>query len=88
MPRPLSVVFLDVHKWDHSAGTPYARPLGGTQSAACNLVTALAARGHRVVLSTRTTDGGTQSRCRLVSAPPSPGPCPAGSARLDGTLSG
>ena len=57
-PRRFSVVFLDVHPWDYHAGTPWLRPLGGTQSAACYLASALAARGHRVALSTHTTEPG------------------------------
>jgi len=59
MPRRESIVFLDVHSWDYNAETPWQRPLGGTQSAACYLAAALAARGHRVALSTSTSAPGS-----------------------------
>ncbi|MEX2200658.1 MAG: glycosyltransferase family 4 protein [Dongiaceae bacterium] len=68
--RPLSIAFLDVHPWDYHAGTPWLRLLGGTQSAACYLATTLAARGHRVGLSTHTTDPGTHRGVECVGPIP------------------
>ncbi|MEX1107272.1 MAG: glycosyltransferase family 4 protein [Dongiaceae bacterium] len=69
-PRRFSVVFLDVHPWDYHAGTPWLRPLGGTQSAACYLAAALAARGHRVALSTHTTEPGIHRGVECVGPIP------------------
>jgi len=70
MARPLSIVFLDSHLWDYHADTPLQRPLGGTQSAACHLAAALAARGHRVALSTYTTEPGTHRGVECVGREP------------------
>jgi len=70
MARPLSIVFLDPHAWDYNADTPNRRPLGGTQSAACHLAAALAARGHRVALSTHTTEPGTRRGVECVGREP------------------
>ena len=70
MPHPLSIVFLDPHPWDYHAETPLQLPLGGTQSAACHLAAALAARGHRVALSTYTTAPGTYRGVECVGREP------------------
>lgn len=70
MARPLSIVFLDPHPWDYHADTPLQRPLGGTQSAACHLAASLAARGHRVALSTHTTEPGTYRGVECVGREP------------------
>ncbi len=70
MAHPLSIVFLDPHAWDYHADTPFRRPLGGTQSAACHLAIALAARGHRVALSTHTTEPGTRRGVECVGREP------------------
>ena len=70
MARPLSIVFLDPHPWDYHADTPLRRPLGGTQSAACHLAASLAARGHRVALSTLTTEPGTYRGVECVGREP------------------
>jgi glycosyltransferase involved in cell wall biosynthesis len=51
----MKLVFFDAISWDYDAGTPYERPLGGSQSALCYLTAALAARGHDVTLFTGTT---------------------------------
>src|SRR5262245_9954148 len=48
-------VFLDFIRWDYDVGTPQVQPLGGSQSALCYLVTALARRGERVTTLTGTT---------------------------------
>lgn len=70
MARPLSIVFLDSHPWDYHAATPLQRPLGGTQSAACHLAASLAARGHRVALSTHTTEPGFHRGVECVGREP------------------
>ena len=70
MTRPLSIVFLDSHEWDYHAETPLQRPLGGTQSAACHLAASLAARGHRVALSTYTTESGLYRGVECVGREP------------------
>jgi glycosyltransferase involved in cell wall biosynthesis len=44
----MHVVFLDRINWDYHVGTPYERPLGGSQSALCYLAVELARLGHRV----------------------------------------
>src|SRR4051812_42975789 len=46
----MNVVFLDLIGWDYDVATPYERPLGGSQSAACYLAEELARQGHRVTL--------------------------------------
>ena len=54
----MRVAFLDLGNLDYTVITPKERPLGGMQSAACYLATALAARGHTVALVSRTTTPG------------------------------
>jgi glycosyltransferase involved in cell wall biosynthesis len=51
----MRLCFIDLMPWDYDADTPFERPLGGMQSAACHLAAALAAAGHEVALATRTT---------------------------------
>jgi hypothetical protein len=51
----MRLCFIDLMPWDYDADTPYERPLGGMQSAACHLAGALAASGHEVTLATHTT---------------------------------
>jgi hypothetical protein len=46
----MQLVFLDAVGWDYDVGTPWERPLGGSQSALCYLTTELARRGHHVSL--------------------------------------
>lgn len=46
----MKIAFLDKPGMTFTAATPYAQPLGGTQSAACYLSAALAARGHQITL--------------------------------------
>jgi glycosyltransferase involved in cell wall biosynthesis len=51
----MRLCFIDLMPWDYDADTPYERPLGGMQSAACHLAAALAGAGHEVALATHTT---------------------------------
>jgi glycosyltransferase involved in cell wall biosynthesis len=46
----MKIAFLDVSHLAYDAATPFQRPLGGTQSAACYLAGALARRGHDITL--------------------------------------
>src|SRR5690349_4128235 len=50
----MRLCFVDLMPWDYDADSPYERPLGGMQSAACHLSAALAAAGHDVALVTHT----------------------------------
>lgn len=49
----MDIVFIDVASWAYDPDTPFQRPLGGSQSAACYLTPELAKLGHRVTLATR-----------------------------------
>jgi len=51
----MNLAFFDPINWNYDVGTPYERPLGGSQSAMCYLAVALAARGHAVTFYTATT---------------------------------
>jgi glycosyltransferase involved in cell wall biosynthesis len=55
----MRLCFIDLMPWDYDADTPYERPLGGMQSAACHLAAALAATwhdgGHEIALASHTT---------------------------------
>jgi glycosyltransferase involved in cell wall biosynthesis len=51
----VNLAFFDVINWDYDAGTPYERPLGGSQSALSYLAAALGARGHAVTMFSSTT---------------------------------
>lgn len=46
----MKIAFIDTVGWDYTPLTPSERPLGGSQSAAVYLASALAARGHGVTL--------------------------------------
>lgn len=46
----MRLAFLDFMGWSYTPDTPYGRPLGGMQSAACYLAEELARRGHDVSL--------------------------------------
>jgi glycosyltransferase involved in cell wall biosynthesis len=52
----MKIAFLDVAPMRYTPATPLSQPLGGTQSAACYLSTALADRGHDVALITMAGD--------------------------------
>jgi glycosyltransferase involved in cell wall biosynthesis len=49
----MRIVFVDGTFLDYTPATPFERPLGGMQSAACYLAIALARRGHAVSLINR-----------------------------------
>src|SRR5262245_24610258 len=59
-------VFLDFMPWDYDVATPFARPLGGSQSAMSYLATTLARRGHIVTTLTGTTSPRTVSGVRCL----------------------
>jgi len=44
----MHIVFIDLVPWPYHIDAPFTRPIGGTQSAVCYLMMALAARGARV----------------------------------------
>jgi hypothetical protein len=46
----MRLLFVDPVPWDYTPDTPYARPLGGSQSALCYLAERFAALGHEVGL--------------------------------------
>ena len=54
----MRLVFIDFINWDYTPETPWERPLGGTQSGACYLMTALASSGHDVSLLNNTRSVG------------------------------
>jgi glycosyltransferase involved in cell wall biosynthesis len=54
----MRICFLDAVVTDYRADTPDTTPMGGTQSAACYLSTALAGLGHEVALWTKTSRPG------------------------------
>ena len=51
----MRIVFYDHTPVDYTPETPFARPLGGSESAQCYLAIELARRGHSVVLITNTS---------------------------------
>jgi glycosyltransferase involved in cell wall biosynthesis len=63
----LRIGFLDVMGWDFHAMTPDTSPLGGSQSAACYLARALAARGQHVFLLTNLREPGLYGGVNCVS---------------------
>jgi predicted O-linked N-acetylglucosamine transferase (SPINDLY family)/glycosyltransferase involved in cell wall biosynthesis len=46
----VKIAFVDLHRFAYTCDSPYAGPLGGTQSALAYLTAALARRGHRVTV--------------------------------------
>ena len=48
----------DCLPWDYNVETPYRRPFGGMQSAACHLAVALAKLGHEVSFLSHTSEPG------------------------------
>ena len=44
----MRLVFMDFIEWEYTPDTPWERPLGGTQSGLCYLMTELAKQGHQV----------------------------------------
>src|ERR1051326_7636763 len=44
----MRIAFLETLGWDMNVETPFLRPLGGTQSAACYLAITMATAGHEV----------------------------------------
>ena len=46
----MKLAFVDFHPAAYTSDTPYAEPLGGTQSAVAYLAAALARRGHEVTV--------------------------------------
>ena len=55
---PMRLLFVDRVPWDYTPDTPYAHPLGGSQSALCYLAERLAAMGHEVGLLNNARDRG------------------------------
>jgi hypothetical protein len=49
----VDIVFMDATAWPYDPDTPFQRPLGGSQSAACYLAPELVKLGHRVTLANR-----------------------------------
>jgi glycosyltransferase involved in cell wall biosynthesis len=49
----VDIVFMDATAWPYDPDTPFGRPLGGSQSAACYLAPELVKLGHRVTLANR-----------------------------------
>ncbi len=66
----MDIVFIDTAGWAFDPDTPFERPLGGSQSAACYLTPELAKLGHRVTLASR---GAEPRLVRGVHCAPAPG---------------
>src|SRR5258708_26316859 len=62
IPIKMRIVFYDHTPVDYTPETPFARPLGGSESAQCYLALELARRGHSVVLITNTSVPGRYLR--------------------------
>jgi glycosyltransferase involved in cell wall biosynthesis len=54
----MHICIADTVDWDYHVGTPLGRPMGGMQSAACYLATALAAQGDDVTFLNHTREPG------------------------------
>jgi glycosyltransferase involved in cell wall biosynthesis len=54
----MRICIADTVDWDYHVGTPLGRPLGGIQSAACYLATALAVQGEDVTFLNHTREPG------------------------------
>ena len=52
----MRLVFMDFIEWEYTPETPWERPLGGTQSGACYLMTSLVEQGHEVSLINHTKE--------------------------------
>src|SRR5438105_3804849 len=63
----MRIVFADFLDWDYNVETPYQRPLGGTQSAACYLAEALAKAGETVFLANHTQAPGVVRGVNCIS---------------------
>jgi glycosyltransferase involved in cell wall biosynthesis len=50
----LTIMLVDLIGWDYITETPYQRPMGGSQSAACYLAEELAKLGHQIYLLNHT----------------------------------
>ena len=66
----MDIVFIDTAGWAFDPDTPFERPLGGSQSAACYLAPELAKLGHRVTLASRDAE---RRLVRGVHCEPVPG---------------
>jgi glycosyltransferase involved in cell wall biosynthesis len=66
----MDIVFIDATAWAYDPDTPFERPLGGSQSAACYLAPELAKLGHRVTLASRAAEA---KLVRGVRCQPVPG---------------
>lgn len=64
----MRLLFADLVSWDYDVDTPWQRPLGGIQSAACYLAAALAAAGHEVAMLTNTSRPGRRRGVECLSA--------------------
>jgi glycosyltransferase involved in cell wall biosynthesis len=49
----VDIVFMDATAWPYDPDTPFQRPLGGSESAACYLAPELVRLGHRVAIANR-----------------------------------
>ena len=69
---PMRLLFVDPVPWDYTPDTPYAHPLGGSQSALCYLAERLAAMGHEVGLLNNARNGGVVRgvHCFNLNEPP------------------
>src|ERR1051326_67158 len=63
----MRIAFLETLGWDMNVETPFLRPLGGTQSAACYLAITMATAGHEVFF---VSVNGSPGRVRGVNCLP------------------
>jgi hypothetical protein len=66
--------FIDLCPWDYDVGSPFVRPLGGSQSALSYLAIALAARGNEVIVGNATTTPRVHLGVRCCSLATTGGP--------------